>query len=876
MYTYIYQYPKDREMGWSHEINGVCHDENNWFFTQDGNLWKFPITHDINSVCNAPDAAKGILMVQEKLHFGDIDHYKGYIFVPVSDNVSIRIYRASDLSFVTEQIIKREDGNKFTSIGWVAINPINGYLYTSDKIASSVTTGNKSRIHIYKIGDLSKGNPLSFYSTITLCDFGRQVLEREHMQGGCFDNDNHLHIVNGFVTMHNGRAVSWANSSGGISVFRVNPYPEQGSVENVYRLDASNQKNGFRYQFNGAGDEPEGITYWDLDKDRRAPGMEGTLHAIMQNTIGSGATDFFFKHYRNTWPELTGSASIRGSYVNYSSSLMMESGVLAGVPADNRHYQWQVGSHGLGWKNIWGASGSRYTATMADKGYHLRVIVTAYGYSGSIIAGPSYVDNPRITGSAEIPSKVYCGQEVTVKLNGELGNVAIDQLDLVWERKGDNDQGWKRYIATGKTYTPTADDVGKKIRIYVSPREYSGTFDSNEAEVLALPELNGKISYTSSICCGNPISIGLSGDVCKIPREKLNFRWEYKKKLNIISRWYVIPDAYNSTYTPTEEYVGKTIHLRITSDGYNGSICSPEVVVGSMPELEGSIEFTSSIQFGTPITIKLIGNVCRVEQRKLHYQWQIKKALNSSFANITNAKTASYTPVASDIGKIIRVVITADGRKGEICSAQARVCKLNNSASPVSPDLKIKSPYNSIEVTNGKSNQEYIATDSSTKPENWNNSVSVANDGSIFLPCKRGTTVYVHTRHKETATQVAGQTSTYNSRYIPDKNYLNNLTLSKNSFIMSVGQVMILRVYPFPEDYKDWNDTCTVKWYVNGSGVKLYTNVKCTVPLTLSSPVSNKTVYVKAIEKTSSVTIGVEKQVGMNSNCVANCTVQVK
>ena len=36
MYTYIRQWTKDREMGWSEEANGVCHDANNWFATDKG------------------------------------------------------------------------------------------------------------------------------------------------------------------------------------------------------------------------------------------------------------------------------------------------------------------------------------------------------------------------------------------------------------------------------------------------------------------------------------------------------------------------------------------------------------------------------------------------------------------------------------------------------------------------------------------------------------------------------------------------------------------------------------------------------------------------------------------------------------------------
>lgn len=321
MYSYIRQWPKDREMGWSEECNGVCHDANNWFFTQNGNLWKFPITHSLNDSCKSENRAKGIYKINptaslaawlggsvSELHLGDIDHYNGYIFVPVGAKLKkgnnsytlkgISYFRASDLGYVGTEILSREDKSIFTSLGWLAINPRNGMLYTSDKIAYNETKGTQSKIHIYKIGDMTKSYPLTFHSTAILVDEYGLALKREHMQGGCFDDDNHLYILNGFVTHNQGKNVSWANSKGGISVFKVNSTPRAGGTQIFYRLTHSNQSSGFRYQFDGWGNEPEGLTYWDLDKDKRAPGIDGQLHAIMLDNVGTGADDFFFKHYR--------------------------------------------------------------------------------------------------------------------------------------------------------------------------------------------------------------------------------------------------------------------------------------------------------------------------------------------------------------------------------------------------------------------------------------------------------------------------------------------------------------------------------------------------------------------------------------------------
>ena len=315
MYEYIRQWPKDREMGWSHDANGVCHDLNNWFFSQNGNLWKFPITHRIGDTCKQENRAKGIYKVNPKknleawlgtsvseIHLGDIDYYNGYVYVPVSGKTSkayfrvICFFRSGDLSYAGQQIIHREDNVPFISLGWLAINPRDGMLYTSDKHVSNVTQGAESTIHLYKIGDMAQPNPLQFHSTAILADEDFSVLHREHMQGGCFDDDNHLHIMNGYVAK--GNSESWANEKGGISVFKVSRTARAGYTQTICRLTHSNQSSGFRFQFNGIGEEPGGLTYWDLDKDTRAPEIDGQLHAIMIDHVGTGADDFFFKHYR--------------------------------------------------------------------------------------------------------------------------------------------------------------------------------------------------------------------------------------------------------------------------------------------------------------------------------------------------------------------------------------------------------------------------------------------------------------------------------------------------------------------------------------------------------------------------------------------------
>lgn len=179
------------------------------------------------------------------------------------------------------------------------MNPNNGLLYTSDtKIDID------SPIHIYSIGSLSEEDPLKLHSTLFLYDERMMFLNLKDMQGGCFDNSNYLHLSNGFVTNYMGRDPSKKNLNrfrSGISVFKVERNPEIAVKENAIRIAHSEQNGkGFRYQFDGTGDEPEGITYWDITNDPRVPNdkLRGHLHAIMLNNAGRNSDDFFFKHYQ--------------------------------------------------------------------------------------------------------------------------------------------------------------------------------------------------------------------------------------------------------------------------------------------------------------------------------------------------------------------------------------------------------------------------------------------------------------------------------------------------------------------------------------------------------------------------------------------------
>ncbi len=306
-YEYLGNYPSDREPGWSEELNGVCSDGEFWYFTQSLKkkkpvLWKIPLDFDLNRDCKKENAAKNIYRSEFTIkgaHFGDIDHYMDYIFVPVSyDNDDfISVFSTKDIhKEITRQYMKKS-GKAFTNIGWVAINPKDGKLYTAD---GGINETNMVQVYTIDLHAIQQQSPhfLDFYAEVPLADEDGENLNRGWMQGGCFDDENHLYLTNGspYHGPGNEGSDAWnmANEKGGISIFNVEDLKHHTPLQ---RMHHSSQYDDFRFQFNGYRDEPEGITYIPLKK-YISPGISGELHVIMINNFGVGDDDLYFKHYR--------------------------------------------------------------------------------------------------------------------------------------------------------------------------------------------------------------------------------------------------------------------------------------------------------------------------------------------------------------------------------------------------------------------------------------------------------------------------------------------------------------------------------------------------------------------------------------------------
>lgn len=287
---YLGNFPKERQSGWSEKLQGVANNENYWFFTQVNRLWKFPVSHDLNDKVTAPNPSKGILMsripsaLQGYDHFGDLDYYRGYLFIPVEGKGKtprIAVFKASSLDYVDSYPLENQ-----RQAGWVAIDPISGLLYTSNNHIDQ----DNNPILIYKFdlerlqqGDLKLSRHSNFYLRN---EQGNKIALKPYLQGGVFSSDGQtLYLVNG-------KAKDFDTKDGGIWAFNAN---------NGRKVMKSGQGGEFKFEFHPGAfkyEEPEGITYWDLDR-KEAPRIQGgQIHVILLDNDWSNSDEFYFKHYR--------------------------------------------------------------------------------------------------------------------------------------------------------------------------------------------------------------------------------------------------------------------------------------------------------------------------------------------------------------------------------------------------------------------------------------------------------------------------------------------------------------------------------------------------------------------------------------------------
>ena len=267
-------FPSDRSFSWSEEVQGITHDEHNWYISQQNALWRIPAELNLNLSFSGAEKSLGIdriqipapLLAQGYYHMGDIDYYQGYIYVPVEGRH--RPYKLLKVDAVTMQVKGVANfWEQQKHAPYVAINPETGILYTSE-----FTPNKKVGLYGYRMIDDENGFRIVRETRLVLKNKkGDQLVKVNRIQGGEFDLATRtLFLVSDEV-------------DGGIMAFDM----DTGNFKYCHYV---NYRPGFpNYE------ELEGITIWRKD-EHHSEGVEGAIHVLMLDNDLNG-DEVYLKHY---------------------------------------------------------------------------------------------------------------------------------------------------------------------------------------------------------------------------------------------------------------------------------------------------------------------------------------------------------------------------------------------------------------------------------------------------------------------------------------------------------------------------------------------------------------------------------------------------
>lgn len=306
-FLYNGAFPGDEETVYSGEcsnnLQGITHDDDNWFFSMTEELWKIPVQCDLRNV-NDSSQYPGVLHVYLSsiqplaqlgyYHIGDMSYFEaggqGYVLAAVEAHApqphAIVVFRADNLQYVC-----RAEIPGFSDLGWVAVDP-DGVLHVSHDFDTSI-----KRFYA-DWSQLPVSLPVLEMPQVTLTREDGTPFNTGHAQGGVFSPSGEMfYFLSGIHDQH--------DPEEGISVFVVDNLSLTWRC--VKRSHQGDDYQPFWYHIDpGSPDyeEPEGITIWDLD-DGRAPGISGQLHVGMLDNDSwcDGGyyddDDVTIYHYRN-------------------------------------------------------------------------------------------------------------------------------------------------------------------------------------------------------------------------------------------------------------------------------------------------------------------------------------------------------------------------------------------------------------------------------------------------------------------------------------------------------------------------------------------------------------------------------------------------
>lgn len=371
-----------------------------------------------------------------------------------------------------------------------------------------------------------------------------------------------------------------------------------------------------------------------------------------------------------TLPSISG-PTIQESALSASQGTWSSPGGTAGLTFK---FQWlRCDTTGANCENV-GAQAATYVLVAGDVGHRMKVVVTAENSSGAtqatsvqtavvVFKAPVNTSLPSFTGEAEVSKTLTAGEGVWTG-----GGIAFSYHWRRCDVNGNNCSNIAGAAAEAKTYVPTDEDASvHTLRVAVTATNSGGsaTALSPATEVIrrvapvnaALPEVTGQATQGQSLATSNGTWTG-TGITFKYHWLRCDSGGANCAKIEGVA-------AENATYLATAADVGSKLRAEVSAvnTGHSVPAISAPTSVVTVAKPVNTVPPTVP---GTPkenVAVTATNGTWTGTGIVFTYQWQRCEG-SGSCVTIAAATAQSYTPVSADVGKNLRVIVTATNGGG--------------------------------------------------------------------------------------------------------------------------------------------------------------------------------------------------------------------
>ena len=364
-------------------------------------------------------------------------------------------------------------------------------------------------------------------------------------------------------------------------------------------------------------------------------------------------------------PTISGTAQM-GETLTAKTSGIIDADGLGNVQYE---YQWLADD-----AEIAGATGLTYTLAAADEGKVIKVRVSFTDDAGNEetltseatdAAAAAPTTNSPATGAPAITGTAQVGETLTADTSGIADEDGLTNATYSFQWLADDSE---IAGATGSTYTVSAADEGKVIKVRASFADDAGNKESVTSAatdaVAAAPQTNspatGAPTISGTAQVGETLTANTSGvaDADGLGNVQYEHQW--------LADDSDISGATNATYTLVAANEGKVIKVRVTftdDEGNDESLTSAATdAVAARPNslATGAPTISGTVQVGEALTADTSGlaDADGLANATFSYQWL------ADDTDIAGANSLTYTLAAADEGKAIKVEVSFTDDEG--------------------------------------------------------------------------------------------------------------------------------------------------------------------------------------------------------------------